>query len=135
MLSTISCIDYPELDKRFELVYTLMSLDFPLILNIKTKISEIMYINSCSIFFKNGVWLEREIWDMFGVYFVNNLDLRRILTDYGFPYHPLRKTFPLYGYSEVFYNFITKQISYKNPNYFIQFKSIKNINSVWTRVV
>ena len=134
MLSTISCIDFPELENRFEIIYTLMSLDYPLILNIKTKISEFIYINSCSIYFKNAVWLEREIWDMFGVYFVNNFDLRRILTDYGFPYHPLRKTFPLQGYIQIYYNFVTKHISY-SENQFSQVKSLKSLNSVWNKVI
>ena len=134
ILSTISCTDYPELYNRFEITYTLMSIDFPCILNLKIKISEFTNINSSSLFFKSGVWLEREIWDMFGVYFINNFDLRRILTDYGFPYHPLRKTFPLQGFTQINYNYIKKKIYYIN-NHFSQVKPFKNINSVWSKLI
>ena len=134
VLSTISCTDFPELYNRFELTYTLMSIDFPFILNIKTKVSEFTNINSSSFFFKSAVWLEREIWDMFGIYFLNNFDLRRILTDYGFPYHPLRKTFPLQGFFQVQYNFIKKKIYYINNN-FSQIKPVKIVNSVWNKLV
>lgn len=134
ILSTISCVDYPELYNRFELTYTLMSISFPFILNLKIKISEFTNIDSSSLFFKSGVWLEREIWDMFGLYFKNNFDLRRILTDYGFPYHPLRKTFPLQGFFQIHYNFIKKKIFYINNN-FNQIKPNKNINSVWNKLI
>jgi len=130
ILSVISCTDFPELLNRFELTYTLMSVDFPLILNVKTSISEFTNIVSSSIYYKSSVWLEREIWDMFGIYFINNFDLRRILTDYGFPYHPLRKTFPLQGFSQIYYNFIKKKPLYCK-NFYNQIKPIKNINSPW----
>ena len=134
VLSVISCTDYPELINRFELTYTLMSIDFPFILNIKTSISEFCNINSSSIFYKSAVWLEREIWDMFGIYFLNNFDLRRILTDYGFPYHPLRKTFPLQGFYQIYYNFIKKKILYCKNTY-NQLKPIKHLNSQWNLLV
>jgi NADH:ubiquinone oxidoreductase subunit C len=133
VLSTISCVDYPELEDRFEVIYTLMSLDFPLVLNLKLKSSEYVYINSSSIYFKSAVWLEREIWDMFGIYFINNFDLRRILTDYGFPYHPLRKTFPLQGYSQITYQFVAKRMGY-TPNVYSQIKATKIISSIWNKV-
>lgn len=133
LLSTITCTDYPELIKRFELTYTLLSLDFPMILNLKIKLGEFSEIDSSSGFFKSGVWLEREVWDMFGIYFINNFDLRRILTDYGFPYHPLRKTFPLNGFNEITYNFVKKKVIYTSNSY-SQIKPIKAVNSTWLRL-
>ena len=130
LLSTISCVDYPQLDKRFELNYILMSLDFPFILIVKTKVSEYENVFSCSLLYKSSIWLEREVWDLFGVYFKNNFDLRRILTDYGFPYHPLRKTFPLQGFNQIHYSFIKKKIYYI-PNKFSQTKPLKLLNNPW----
>ncbi len=130
VLSVISCIDYPEKEKRFELVYTMLSIDFPFIVNIKINVSEFENVLSSSALFQSGIWLEREIWDMFGVYFKNNLDLRRLLTDYGFPYHPLRKTFPLIGFSEIYYNYIYKKVLYK-PVKLFQIKNLKKVNSTW----
>jgi len=70
---------------------------------------------------------------MFGVYFINNFDLRRILTDYGFPYYPLRKTFPLQGFSEITYNYIKKKIVYV-PNTYSQVKPLKNVVSNWVKL-
>lgn len=134
ILSTISCTDFPELINRFELTYILMSVDWPFIINIKTKVSEFINIDSSSFLYKSSVWLEREIWDMFGVYFNNNLDLRRILTDYGFPYHPLRKSFPLQGYSQVNYNLKTKKIYYI-MNFFNQFKPLKKLGTPWSNLI
>ena len=71
---------------------------------------------------------------MFGVYFINNFDLRRILTDYGFPYYPLRKTFTLQGFTQIHYNFIKKKFIISIIN-FSQVKSFKNINSVWSKLI
>ena len=71
---------------------------------------------------------------MFGVYFKNNLDLRRILTDYGFPYHPLRKTFPLQGYHNIYYDYINKKILYRNNKY-SQGKLLKNFESCWINFI
>jgi len=133
MLSTLTCTDFPELINRFELTYTLLSLDFPMFLNLKIKVAEFVNVDSVSVFFKSAVWLEREVWDMFGVYFINNFDLRRILTDYGFPYHPLRKTFPLQGFSEITYNYIKKKIVYV-PNTYSQVKPLKNVVSNWVKL-
>jgi NADH:ubiquinone oxidoreductase subunit C len=133
VLSTISCTDFPELKNRFELTYTLLSVDFPIIINVKTKISEFNTIESSSMYYRSSVWLEREIWDMFGVYFINHFDLRRILTDYGYPFHPLRKTFPLQGFSYIYFNAQYKKLFYKELK-LIQRKPMKNINSVWSKV-
>jgi len=133
IMSVISCIDYPEKLKRFELVYTMLSIDYPFVLNVSIAVSEFETVLSSSILFKSAVWLEREIWDMFGVYFKHNHDLRRILTDYGFPYHPLRKTFPLMGFTEIYYNFLHKKIYYTSLTV-SQLKNVKKINSVWSNL-
>nr|BDB10230.1 NADH dehydrogenase subunit 9 [Actinophrys sol] len=134
VLSTISCTDFPELLNRFELTYILMSIDWPFIINIKMKVSEFINIDSSSFLYKSAVWLEREIWDMFGVYFSNNLDLRRILTDYGFPYHPLRKTFPLQGYMEVHFNLKVKNVYYIKI-LLSQAKPLKNLVTPWLNLI
>ena len=111
-----------------------MSVDWPIIINIKTKVSEFINVDSSSFLYKSSVWLEREIWDMFGVYFNNNLDLRRILTDYGFPYHPLRKSFPLQGYTQINYNLKTKKIYYI-MNFFNQLKPLKKLGTPWSNLI
>lgn len=133
VLSTISCTDYPELINRFELNYILMSIDYPFIINLKFKISEFDNVLSSIYLYKSAIWLEREIWDMFGVYYINNYDLRRILTDYGYPYHPLRKTFPLQGFIQIHYNFIKKKIFYINNKYSQQ-KALKRLINVWSNL-
>lgn len=121
LLTTISCVDFPELENRFEINYHLLSLDYNKYLILRIKCSEFQQVESLSFLFKSAVWLEREVWDMFGVFFKNNYDLRRLLTDYGYPYHPLRKTFPLQGYSSIYYDLKKK----KNFIYFKFFFSKK----------
>jgi NADH dehydrogenase (ubiquinone) Fe-S protein 3 len=99
-LTAISCVDYPFRKKRFELVYELLSLSFNNRVRVKTFIDEITLIKSCVSIFSASTWWEREIWDLFGVYFDKNDEMKRLLTDYGFEGHPLRKDFPLSGYVE-----------------------------------
>ena len=89
---------------RFEIVYNLLSLRFNSRVRVKTYTDELTPIDSVNDIFKAANWNEREIWDMYGVYFTNHPDLRRILTDYGFEGHPLRKDFPLSGYVECRYD-------------------------------
>jgi NADH:ubiquinone oxidoreductase subunit C len=108
----VSGVDYPHLTNRFEVSYELLSLKYNTRLRIKCFVNEIDHIFSVSSIFLSATWWEREVWDMFGVYFVNNPDLRRILTDYGFVGHPLRKDFPLIGFVETFYDSKTKMVSY-----------------------
>ena len=85
----------------FQLVYNLLSLRFNSRIRVKTYTDELTPIESVNSVFKAANWYEREVWDMFGIYFTNHPDLRRILTDYGFQGHPLRKDFPLSGYIAV----------------------------------
>jgi len=102
-LTAISCVDYPFRKKRFEVIYELLSLSYNNRLRVKTFIDEITTLESSVTVFSAATWWEREIWDLFGVYFENNHEMKRLLTDYGFEGHPLRKDFPLSGYVEARY--------------------------------
>jgi len=101
VLSCISCADFPEKKDRFELSYELVSLHFNFRLRVKTYVNENNFVHSVSSLFCSANWCEREIWDLFGVFFKKHPDLRRILTDYGFEGFPLRKNFPLSGFIEI----------------------------------
>ena len=103
-------VDYPERENRFEVVYNFLSTRYNNRIRVKTSISEITPVDSITPLFKGANWFEREIWDLYGVYFTGHPDLRRILTDYGFEGHPLRKDFPLSGYVEVRYDEIQKRV-------------------------
>jgi len=100
-LADICGLDMPTREYRFEIVYNLLSLRYNSRIRVKTYTDELTPIDSINSVFAAANWYEREIWDMFGVFFTNHPDLRRILTDYGFEGHPLRKDFPLSGYLEV----------------------------------
>merc|ERR1712001_57528 len=100
-LADIAGLDMPTREFRFEIVYNLLSLRYNSRIRVKTYTDELTPIDSINSVFAAANWYEREIWDMFGVFFTNHPDLRRILTDYGFEGHPLRKDFPLSGYIEV----------------------------------
>ena len=102
--------DYPERPERFDVVYQLLSLHHNIRLRVKIQTSENAPVPSAVEVYKAAGWYEREAWDLFGIGFVGNLDLRRILTDYGFEGHPLRKDFPLTGYVEVRYDDHKKRI-------------------------
>lgn len=110
VISDICVVDYPQKKNRFEIVYNLLSIRFNTRLRIKTSINELQTIESITSIFKGANWWEREAWDMYGVFFSNHPDLRRILTDYGFEGYPLRKDFPLTGYTEVRYNELKKRV-------------------------
>eukprot|EP00056_Hartaetosiga_gracilis_P003982 m.69989 g.69989 ORF g.69989 m.69989 type:complete len:250 (-) comp11657_c0_seq2:2075-2824(-) len=96
-------VDFPTRENRFEVVYNLLSISLNQRVRVRTYTDELTPIDSCVPVFSGANWYEREVWDMFGVYFVGHPDLRRILTDYGFEGHPLRKDFPLSGFIEVRY--------------------------------
>ncbi|XP_014247968.1 NADH dehydrogenase [ubiquinone] iron-sulfur protein 3, mitochondrial [Cimex lectularius] len=109
-LSDITAVDVPSRQYRFEIVYNLLSLRFNSRIRVKTYTDELTPIDSACPIFKGANWYEREVWDMFGVFFSNHPDLRRILTDYGFEGHPFRKDFPLSGYVEVRYDDEKKRV-------------------------
>ena len=110
MLIDILAIDNPEKDKRFSLVYCLLSVKYNVRLKVKVFLDELTSIPSITEIYKSACWMEREVWDMNGIFFENNPDLRRILTDYGFEGYPLRKDFPLSGYTEVRYDDSQKRV-------------------------
>lgn len=106
-------VDYPEREKRFEVVYNLLSLTHNMRVRIKVETDEETPVPSVSGVFSSATWWEREAWDLFGIYFSEHPDLRRIMTDYGFDGHPLRKDFPLTGYVEVRYDDEQKRVVYE----------------------
>ena len=110
LLTCISGVDYPSNKYRFKIVYELLSIRYNFRIKIKTFTHELLGIESCEQLYLSAGWYECEIWDMFGVFFKNHSNLRRILTDYGFEGHPLRKDFPLSGFVEMRYNEIEKRI-------------------------
>lgn len=109
----ITAVDYPSREKRFDLVYHLLSLRHNQRVRIKAALGEGESIPSAVGVFAAADWFERETYDMFGVLFSGHPDLRRILTDYGFEGHPLRKDFPMTGYVEVRYDDIEKRVVYE----------------------
>lgn len=112
---------------RFNVIYNILSLSFNKRIYIyKTHLENYFTLSSSSLF-DSAVWLEREVWDLFGVFFKNNSDLRRILTDYGFEGFPLRKDFPISGFLEVTYNEKTKSIIYKKNEISQEFRNFKFI--------
>lgn len=110
ILTCISAVDLLGLHYRFCVAYELLSILHNNRLRIKVYVNEIVPISSLCNIFVNSNWWEREIWDLFGIYFEGHPDLRRILTDYGFEGYPLRKDFPLYGYLEVRYDDTKKRV-------------------------
>jgi NADH/F420H2 dehydrogenase subunit C len=110
LLIDIVVVDYPENFYRFKIIYNLCSVKYSIRIKVITHVNETTPLLSLTQLFKNSCWLEREAWDMYGIFFENHPDLRRILTDYGFEGYPLRKDFPLSGYKEVRYDDSQKRI-------------------------
>jgi NADH-quinone oxidoreductase subunit C len=106
-------VDYPQRPERFEVVYNLLSLHHNQRIRVKVTTDEQTPVPSVTGVFSTANWFEREAWDLFGIYFSDHPDLRRILTDYGFEGHPLRKDFPLTGYVEVRYDEEQKRVVYE----------------------
>ena len=109
-LIDITAVDYPENEKRFKIIYLLLSHEKNLRIVINTHINEKIVVPSITKIFPSANWMEREIFDMYGVSFKDHPDLRRILTDYGFEGYPLRKDFPLTGHTEVRYSEAKKKV-------------------------
>lgn len=104
IFSDLVVVDYPEKVKRFHLLYNILSVSYNTRIFFGLWCSELDSVKSTTDLFPSSNWFEREAWDLFGIHFDGNSDLRRILTDYGFYGHPFRKDFPLSGYSEIYYN-------------------------------
>ena len=113
VLCDICGVDYPDRPLRFEVVYNLLSMRHNQRIRLKVSTDEEQPVPSVVDLFSCAGWWEREAWDLFGIYFADNPDLRRILTDYGFEGHPLRKDFPLTGYVEVRYDEDQKAVVYE----------------------
>jgi NADH-quinone oxidoreductase subunit C len=116
-------VDYPDRPERFEVVYHLLSLKLNHRIRVKLATDEDSPVPSITGLFSAAGWFEREAWDLFGIYFADNPDLRRLLTDYGFEGHPLRKDFPLTGYVEVRYDEDQKRVVYEPVKLKQEFRS------------
>jgi NADH-quinone oxidoreductase subunit C len=112
LLIDICGVDHPQRDKRFEVVYHLLSISKNKRLRVKLQTDEVTPVASVTDVYPAANWFEREVFDMYGVMFSDHPDLRRILTDYGFSGHPLRKDFPLTGFVEVRYDDEVKRVVY-----------------------
>ncbi|MBW7848981.1 MAG: NADH-quinone oxidoreductase subunit C [Rhodospirillales bacterium] len=112
-LMDVCGVDYPADEQRFEIVYHLLSMKQNQRVRVKLRTDEEKQVPSVTSIFSAANWFEREIWDMYGVFFSDHPDLRRLLTDYGFEGHPLRKDFPLTGYVELRYDDEQKRVVYE----------------------
>ncbi len=112
-LTEITAIDFPSRELRFDLVYLFLSFSLNLRIMLKISINENETVESITNLFKSANWYERECYDLFGIKFTNHPDLRRIMTDYNFEGHPLRKDFPLTGHTEVRYDDLEKKVLYE----------------------
>lgn len=113
MLVSLCAVDYPDRPERFEVVYNLLSLTQNNRVRVKISVAENEFVPTVTKLFSTAGWFEREAWDLYGIYFDGHSDLRRILTDYGFEGHPLRKDFPLTGYVELRYDEEQRRVVYE----------------------
>ena len=113
VLLDVCGVDYPERDERFDITYHMLSMTLNQRIRVKIRTDEKKPVPSVVSVFSSANWWERETWDLLGIYFSGHPDLRRILTDYGFEGHPLRKDFPLTGYVEVRYDDEQKRVVYE----------------------
>jgi len=122
-LMDICGVDYPERERRFDVVYNLLSLTGNMRVCVIVETDEETPVPSVTDLYSAAGWFEREAWDLYGIFFSNHPDLRRILTDYGFEGHPLRKDFPLTGYVEVRYDDEQKRVVYEPVKLTQEFRS------------
>ena len=127
-LIDVTAVDYPERPERFELVYQLLSLKYNQRVRIKLTTDESTPVSSVVSVFSVANWLEREVWDMYGIIFAGHPDHRRILTDYGFDGHPLRKDFPLTGHVEVRYDPQQRRVVYEPVKLAQDFRYFDNLS-------
>ncbi|KAG7271769.1 hypothetical protein CRUP_032672 [Coryphaenoides rupestris] len=129
-LTDLTAVDVPTRENRFEIVYNLLSLRFNSRIRVKTYTDELTAVDSIVDVHKAANWYEREVWDMYGVFFANHPDLRRIMTDYGFEGHPFRKDFPLSGYVEVRYDDELKRVVAEPVELSQEFRKF-DLNTPW----
>jgi NADH-quinone oxidoreductase subunit C len=134
LLVDICGVDYPDRAARFEVVYNLLSLKHNIRLRVKVAAAEDQPVPSIAGLYSTAGWFEREAWDLYGIYFADHPDLRRLLTDYGFEGHPLRKDFPLTGYVEVRYDIEQKRVVYEPVNLRQEFRTFDFV-SPWEGMV
>ncbi|KAK2736671.1 NADH-ubiquinone oxidoreductase 30.4 kDa subunit, mitochondrial [Myotisia sp. PD_48] len=133
-VSDITAVDFPTREYRFEVVYNLLSVRHNSRIRVKTYADEATPVPSITSLFDGAMWYEREVYDLFGVFFVGNPDLRRIMTDYGFDGHPLRKDFPLSGYTEVRYDEEKKRVVVEPLELTQAFRNFEGGSSAWEGV-
>jgi NADH:ubiquinone oxidoreductase subunit C len=129
ILMDITAVDYPALKNRFYVVYQILSILYNQRFTLKVNIDGFTSIKSLSNIFKSAGWLEREVWDLFGIFFSDHNDMRRILTDYGFQSFPLRKDFPLTGFIELIYSEDLNKIIYVPLELTQEFRFFDFLNS------
>ncbi|KAK2776635.1 NADH-ubiquinone oxidoreductase 30.4 kDa subunit, mitochondrial [Onygenales sp. PD_12] len=133
-VSDITAIDFPTRDQRFEVVYNLLSVRHNSRIRVKTYADEATPVPSITGLYDGALWYEREVYDLFGVFFVGHPDLRRIMTDYGFDGHPLRKDFPLTGYTEIRYDEEKKRIVVEPLELTQAFRNFEGGTAAWEQV-
>lgn len=133
-LVDICGVDYPERPQRFEVVYNLLSIHKNQRVRVKLPADEATAVPSVSGLYSAAGWFEREAWDLYGIFFAGNADLRRILTDYGFEGHPMRKDFPLTGYVELRYDEEQKRVVYDKVRLTQEFRRF-DFTSPWEGMV
>jgi NADH:ubiquinone oxidoreductase subunit C len=129
-LVEIAVYDRPGKRYRFTVLYHLLTIHYGNRLTCLVQTDELTDLPSTTSLYSGAGWLEREVWDLFGIFFTNHLDLRRILTDYGFSGFPLRKDFPLTGFLEVFYSDEQKRVVYQPVELSQEFRNF-NYSSPW----
>ncbi|KAJ5646873.1 hypothetical protein N7490_003245 [Penicillium lividum] len=133
-ISDITAVDFPTRDQRFEVVYNMLSVRYNSRIRVKTYADEATPVPSVTGLFEGALWYEREVYDMFGVFFSGHPDLRRIMTDYGFDGHPLRKDFPLTGYTELRYDEEKKRIVIEPLELTQAFRNFDGGSTAWEPV-
>lgn len=134
MVADITAVDYPTRDQRFEVVYNLLSVRYNSRIRVKTYADEATPVPSITSLYDGANWYEREVYDLFGVFFSGHPDLRRIMTDYGFDGHPLRKDFPLTGYTEIRYDEEKKRIVVEPLELTQAFRNFESGTAAWEQV-
>ena len=132
IITCILGVDYPEKMYRFQIIYELLSIKFNSRLKVKIWVNELLPVNSIETLFPGATWWECEIWDMFGIFFVNQNNLIRLLTDYGFQGYPLRKDFPLSGFTELKYNILKNRVVYENLELTQEYRTLEFL-SPWEK--
>ncbi|KAA8897603.1 hypothetical protein FN846DRAFT_230831 [Sphaerosporella brunnea] len=133
-VTDICGVDYPTRSNRFEVVYNLLSVRHNSRIRVKTYADEASPVPSITCLYDGANWYEREAYDLFGIFFTGHPDLRRIMTDYGFDGHPLRKDFPLTGYTEVRYDEEKKRVVVEPLEMTQAFRNFSGGSSVWEQV-